>query len=179
MQLIIGLGNPGDRYINTRHNVGFQITDVLRSVANGNAWQEEKKLYALISKLPTADILLAKPTTFMNESGVAVSKIVNFFKIKHDDVYIIHDDLDIKLGEYKIQLGVGPKNHNGLLSIYEKLATQNFWHVRVGIDNRCKNNELRIPGEEYVLQSFGSGEYKILNAITEKVVEDLSKRVVD
>src|SRR4030042_5866208 len=114
MQLIVGLGNPGDKYKNTRHNVGWLVLDKLKQAIskskflNSNQipntkFQLENKFRSEILRM--GDVMLVKPQTFMNESGEAVSKIANFYKISSYDIYIIHDDLDLRLGEYKIKKG--------------------------------------------------------------------------
>lgn len=156
MILIVGLGNLGDKYKNNRHNVGFITLDKLKEKIG-----EVKGFYFL------------KPQTFMNASGQAVAKIKNFYKIDTQDIYLIHDDLDIKLGEYKIQLGVGPKVHNGVDSVENELGTKDFWRIRIGVDNREREN--RIKGEDYVLQDFMKEEKEILNQTIEKVVDELCK----
>src|SRR6185369_4075580 len=117
MRLFVGLGNPGKKYEKTRHNVGWLVLDSLQ-IPN-TKFEVQKQFNAEVLKI--GETILAKPQTFMNDSGVAVSAIVNFYKIEPDNIYVIHDDLDIKLGEYKIQKGKGPKQHNGILSIEEKL----------------------------------------------------------
>lgn len=155
-KLIVGLGNPGERYKNNRHNIGFVVLDRLKDKLN-----EEKELYFL------------KPDTFMNKSGLAVAKIKNFYKINEEDVYVIHDDLDIRLGEYKIQLGVGPKVHNGVDSVEKELGTSNFWRVRIGVDNR--DQEHRIPGEDYVLKDFSREEREVLAEVIDKITDELCK----
>jgi PTH1 family peptidyl-tRNA hydrolase len=156
MILIVGLGNPGEKYKNNRHNAGFITLDKLREKIG-----EVKGFYFL------------KPDTFMNASGKAVSKIKNFYKIDSQDIYLIHDDLDIRLGEYKVQLGVGPKVHNGVDSVEQELGTKDFWRVRVGVDNREREN--RIPGEDYVLKDFTKEEKEILIQTIEKVIDELCK----
>lgn len=149
MKLIIGLGNPGPKYANNRHNVGYLAVDYLADT-------------------PVAkSVVLKKTGEFMNNSGLAVARYINYYKLSTSDLYIVHDDLDIKLGEYKIQFGVGPKLHNGIESIETKLKTQEFWRVRVGVDNRGSDN--RIPGEKYVLQDFTKEEIKILHEVFRKV----------
>jgi len=139
MKLIVGLGNPGAKYAQNRHNSGFMLVDYLKQNASFNS-----------------DVEYLKPQTFMNKSGDEVSRKVNFYKIKPEDLVVIHDDLDLKLGEYKIQKGKGPKIHNGINHIEERLGTKDFWRVRIGVDARPIEN--RLPGDAYVLQNFQSGE---------------------
>lgn len=135
--------------------------------------------------LHTTNYILAKPQTFMNESGQTVSKIVNQYKIISSDIWVIHDDLDLHLGQYKIQKRKGPKVHNGLLSIYEKLGTRDFWHVRVGVDNREKienrkwKMENYMNGKDYVLMNFNANELKVIKLTIDKVVENLIERITN
>ena len=146
MKLFIGLGNPGNKYKNTRHNVGWMVLDRLVSSfqfpieSQLPSFKFEKSFNAEVLKMQ--DVLLVKPQTFMNESGKAVKKLVDFYKVDMDDLYVIHDDLDIKLGEYKIQKGVGPKVHGGVNSIENELGKEDFWRVRIGIDNRDSENKI-------------------------------------
>jgi peptidyl-tRNA hydrolase, PTH1 family len=170
MRLLVGLGNPGTKYEKTRHNVGFLVVDAIASKSNG-AWETENKFNSSLFTV-NGSLLLAKPQTFMNSSGEAVKKIVNFYKIDPHDIYVIHDDLDITLGNYKIQLGKGPELHYGVKSIEEELGTKNFWRVRIGIDNR--NPENRIHGETYTLQNFTDDEEKELV----RVINEVQKREV-
>jgi len=190
MKLVVGLGNLGEKFEGTRHNMGFLVLDELKTEiskskflnskqAPNSKFQKKKNLHSEIIRIN--DLILAKPTTFMNSSGIAVSSLATFFKIQTSDVYVIHDDLDISLGEYKIQLAKGPKDHNGIRSIEEKLCSDNFWRVRVGIDNdesRITNHESRIDGEDYVLMKFSEEEVDTLEAVIEEVVEDLNTRLV-
>jgi peptidyl-tRNA hydrolase, PTH1 family len=180
MKLIVGLGNPGEKYKGTRHNIGFLTLDELKtkiinyhvSISNQNLnlnFQINKRLKSEVVKID--NIILAKPITFMNDSGLAVSSLTSYYKIHTDDIYIVHDDLDIRLGDYKFQKGKGPREHNGLLSIYEKLGTSDFWHVRIGVDNRKSHN--RVPGEDYVLQKFSDGEMNLVNEVIDEATQEL------
>lgn len=178
MKLIVGLGNPGKKFEGTRHNTGFLVLDKLVSKIAEDQWLMDKKFNSLIINLMPS-VMYCKPQTFMNSSGLAVSKLVNFYKIERDDLFVVHDDLDISLGEYKIQKGKGPREHNGLLSIYEKLGSKEFWHVRVGIDNRTNSKEQWISGEDYVLQQFPEDEAVAVNDVLENLTNDLIKHIND
>jgi len=154
MKLVIGLGNPGVAYLNSRHNTGFLVAEALQK-----------------TKLPK-DFFVRKSDVFMNSSGDFVKKLTTDYRLPTTDLYVIHDDLDIPLGSYKIQLGHGPKDHNGLKSIDEVLGTDQYWHVRVGVDNRPLDN--RPMGEEYVLQDFSDEERQILNKVIKEVCKKLA-----
>ena len=154
MRLIIGLGNPGEEYVDTRHNAGFLVADELQK-----------------AKLPKG-VIVKKSDVFMNESGDFVKKQVDQCKLNLSDLYIVHDDLDIPLGSYKIQFGVGPKVHNGVNSIEAELGTKDFWRVRIGVDNRKLDD--RTQGEEYVLQNFSDDERMVIG----KVIEEVCKKLV-
>lgn len=143
MKLLVGLGNPGAKYEQTRHNVGFLFLDYL---------QKQQKLNKQIKTL--------KPDTYMNRSGIAVAKELSFYKLLPANLIVVHDDLDLKLGEFKIQFGKGPKLHNGIESIEHLIGSKEFWRVRVGIDNRVPDN--RVSGESYVLQNFTPEELLVL-----------------
>ncbi len=153
MRLLIGLGNPGEKYKNNRHNVGHLVID------------------ALAIKVPVGTTI-KKTNCFMNESGDFVKKLVEQYRLKPADLWVIHDDLDIALGGYKIQFGRGPKQHKGLASIDEKLGSSEYWHVRVGVENRDPSN--RIPGEEYVLQDFSAEEKLVLGKVIDEVCKKLA-----
>ncbi len=172
MKLIVGLGNPGKEYAKTRHNVGFTAIDTLAAEL-AIEMKEEKKFEAKIGRVE--DVLLVKPLTFMNRSGEAVARLAGFYKVKKDDLWVIHDDLDIVLGEYKIQKGIGPKMHNGVTSVEEKLGSKNFWRVRVGVDNRA-GFEYRVVGEQYVLSEFEEKEVKIVEKVLKKAMIELEER---
>jgi PTH1 family peptidyl-tRNA hydrolase len=152
MKLVIGIGNSDVKYLETRHNVGFFVVEKLQ-------------------KLKTPNVVVQKSNVFMNESGEFVSKLCTKYSTLSTDLYIIHDDLDIPLGEFKIQFGKGPKDHNGLKSINDKLGTGAYWHVRIGVDNRDPDN--RTTGEKYVLENFQDGERKILDEVIKKACDKL------
>ncbi len=173
MKLIVGLGNPGEKYKNTRHNAGFMVVDELAKQKK-LIWEDSKtgKLQYCWFTNSSGKIELIRPQTFMNNSGEAVSYAKRKHGVKLKDIYIVHDDLDIPLGSYKIQFGKGPKDHNGLNDIYEKLGTKDFWHVRVGIENRRIEN--KISGYDYVLENFTSKELDILQLVIKRVVQNLT-----
>lgn len=164
MKVIVGLGNPGIKYKNNRHNVGHMVVDAMK---------------VRPSKSASKGLTLLKSDKFMNDSGSFV--LAQYTKylpaqsghIPHTSLFIVHDDLDIKLGEFKIQLGKGPKGHNGIIDIEEKLGTSDFWRVRVGVENRVQGLGSRISGEEYVLQDFTEDEKVILDGVIKKVCNQL------
>jgi len=166
MRAVIGLGNLGQKYQYTRHNVGFFVVDRLASYYNLN-FLNSKNLRAQVAK--DSFFVLSKPNTMMNSSGTSVRLIVSYYKLDAANIYVVHDDLDLKIGEYKIDFGKGPKVHNGLNSIIKSLKTEKFWRVRVGIDNREPGN--RTPGELYVLQDFTPAELEIVNATTDELIK--------
>ena len=160
-----------------------QISNFQFPISN---WEESKNANALYcsTRIRGQKIEFVKPQTMMNESGKAVSSLATFYKLPATDIYVIHDDLDLRLGEYKIQLGVGPKEHRGVLSVEVALGSKDFWRVRVGVDNR--NNELgimnkgkKISGEDYVLNNFSDEELKILIPVINKIIEDLIARLTN
>ena len=155
MRLIIGLGNPGVGYTNTRHNVGCLLVDRLQRIG-----------------LPK-NVVVQRSGVFMNESGVFVKKLVDQYKVDPSDLYIAHDDLDISLGSYKIQFGVGPKIHNGVNSVEIELGTKDFWRIRIGVDNRKSDD--RTPGEEYVLQNLTVEERKTIDEVIERICKEINR----
>ncbi len=165
MIILLGLGNPGDQYKENRHNVGFMFVDWLHREtynAERNSWKYDKysdsetAKITLHMKRTVLHAVLAKPQTYMNRSGFTANKLLSTLHATQTTLYVVHDDLDIRLGEFKITQGKGPKVHNGLASIESSLRFKNFWRIRIGIDNR--DPKRRIPGEPYVLQNFSNEE---------------------
>ena len=171
MKLIVGLGNPGEQYTRTRHNVGFVVVEKVVEKLEGVSWRLEKKFEAEVIQI--GETLFVKPQTFMNRSGESVDKIVRLYKISDESVYVVHDDLDIILGEYKLQLGKGPRLHYGVESVEQELGSKDFWRVRVGVENRDVKGNSGIPGEQYSLQNFAPYEQETLTKVIEQVVAKL------
>jgi peptidyl-tRNA hydrolase, PTH1 family len=152
MKLIVGLGNPGEKYKNTRHNMGFmKVDDMMADLQDRSQWSFEKKFNAEMVKVK--DTIFAKPQTFMNNSGDSVSKLVNFYNINLQDLLVVHDDVDLELGKVKEQFGVGSAGHKGVQSIIDALGSQDFWRMRVGIGRPADN---KMDLEDWVLGDFGS-----------------------
>ncbi|MBP6117219.1 MAG: aminoacyl-tRNA hydrolase [Neisseriaceae bacterium] len=146
IKLIVGLGNPGPEYAQTRHNAGFWLVDEL-----AHQWQarfkEEKKFFGEAAKasLPTGDVWLLKPNTFMNRSGQSVLALANFYKILPEEVMVVHDELDLLPGIAKFKKGGGHGGHNGLKDIQAKLSSPDFWRLRLGIGH---------PGDKNLVANF-------------------------
>ncbi len=167
MKLIVGLGNPGEKYAKNRHNVGFMFVDFLLSqvpMPNSFSFKYDKYLLSEVVELPS--FILAKPHTYMNKSGDAIKKLLERYDAMNTDLVVVHDDLDIPFGKFKIQMQ-GPKQHNGLTDIQNKLQTMDFMRIRIGVDSRPLEN--RISGEEFVLQDFNEEEKTQLPELFEKI----------
>ncbi|HYC79448.1 MAG TPA: aminoacyl-tRNA hydrolase [Candidatus Binatia bacterium] len=161
MYLIVGLGNPGKQYEQTRHNVGFRILDLLAD----SEW--ESKYDAQFIK--TDEVILAKPQLFMNLSGKSVAQILKFYPSAQ--LIVVHDELDFTLGSLKVMKNINSAGHNGVQSIIDELGTKEFIRVRVGINNPETKQEL--PGDAYVLQKFTEQEENILKEVLLKAKEAL------
>lgn len=171
MKLIIGLGNPGKKYQNTRHNIGWMILDFL---AEKNKWSESKNNKSLYThtEINNQEVELVKPLTFMNNSGVAVAKIIKKHNLNPaEDLIVIHDDLDITLGEYKVQKDRGPAGHNGVKSIIEHLGTKDFTRIRVGVAK--ENRDHMGDTAKFVLNRFGFMEKMKLSKLKDQIAEEL------
>ena len=134
IRLIAGLGNPGDEYRRTRHNMGFWFLDKLAQ-EKGVSFSSDARFFGDLARMttPEGDVWLLKPTTFMNVSGSAVQAVASYYKIKPEEILVVHDELDIPPGCLKVKLGGGNAGHNGLKDITAKLSTPNFWRLRIGI----------------------------------------------
>lgn len=134
ISLIVGLGNPGDNYRDTRHNVGFMFLDALAR-EHGLRFSSDAKFFGETARVHTksGDVWLLKPTTYMNLSGSAVQALSAYYKISPEEILVVHDELDLDPGVMKMKLGGGHAGHNGLKDITQKLSTPNFWRLRMGI----------------------------------------------
>jgi PTH1 family peptidyl-tRNA hydrolase len=166
-KLIIGLGNFPTEYKNTRHNLGFIILDKIADHFHSPNFIQMSKFKSLVSefKLGNDTIILSKPTTFMNLSGVAASLIANFYKI--DKILIIHDDIDLPLGKIKLVKSTSSGGHNGIKSINNYIS--NYWKIKIGIGK--DNNNI----SNFVLSSFTEEEMNIVNKSANKIIKNLDK----
>jgi PTH1 family peptidyl-tRNA hydrolase len=166
--LVIGLGNPGPQYAKTRHNIGFMVADLLADRL-GATFKVHKRSGAEIvtGTLGHRPVVLAKPRTYMNESGRHVGPLAKFYSVSPADVIVIHDELDIDFGRIRLKLGGGEGGHNGLRSVANALGTKDFQRVRIGIG--------RPPGRKdpaaFVLELFTAAERKEVPAILEQAAD--------
>lgn len=173
MYLIVGLGNPGEKFKNTRHNLGFDSIDLFRKKEGFGEWSKEEKFKAEIAK--NDSVILARPLTFMNLSGLAVSKIANFYKITPEEIIIIHDELDLPLGHIKIRVGGSDAGHHGIESIIKELRTEKFIRLRLGIGNwhatSGEHKHAAFNAEKYVVDYFLPGENSKVKALLKRSVK--------
>ena len=153
MKLIVGLGNPGEKYKLNRHNIGYMIVDYL--IDKFNASKVSSKFKGELFK--SGDFLLLKPTTYMNSAGESVKLVKDFYKIENEDIIVIHDDIDLKPGVLKFKRGGGSGGHNGLKSI-DNLIGNDYYRVRVGVGRPEKKEEVI----NYVLGDFEKEELECL-----------------
>jgi PTH1 family peptidyl-tRNA hydrolase len=182
MKFLCGLGNPGEKYQKTRHNIGFMALDQLQQDLEVQTGQSAEKKSAFSSEvLKFSQLLLFKPQTFMNDSGRAARAAVDYYQKDFssgqplDNFYVLFDDLDLEIGKYKVQFGKGPKVHNGLLSLYQHLGTDQFWHVRLGVDGR--QGSRTIAGQDYVLAAFTDLEQPLIREMLKTMSQDLRQRL--
>lgn len=168
MILIVGLGNPGAKYENTRHNVGFMAVDLLLkklTSVDKSVWEENKKFNCLMAKIDK-DLTLIKPLSFMNSSGAPVGKLMRFYKVSNFGLYVVHDDIDLPLEKIKITSGHGSAGHKGVDSIIQEIGSNNFVRVRIGI-----GVDKKLETDKYVLSEFEEGEAPKLRKAVKKAVE--------
>ncbi|MCW5605096.1 MAG: aminoacyl-tRNA hydrolase [Burkholderiales bacterium] len=154
MKLVVGLGNPGKKYEDTRHNAGYWLVD--RLAADGGArFSTEKKFHGEVARLTSGstDMWLLKPATFMNASGQAVEAFAGFYRIVPQDILIAHDELDLAPGVAKLKFGGGISGHNGLRDVVARLSTQAFWRLRIGIGHPRENAASEQEVIDYVLHA--------------------------
>jgi PTH1 family peptidyl-tRNA hydrolase len=165
--MIVGLGNPGREYRDTRHNIGFMVVDHLAAHLNANFSRMESKALVTKADYHGKRLLLVKPQTFMNLSGQAVSALRKFYKLPMDRLLVIYDDVDLSFGSMRLRAEGGSAGHKGMISIIENLGTQAFPRLRLGVG--------RPPGRkaaaDYVLEPFSKSELEILPGIIDKGLE--------
>jgi len=180
MILIVGLGNPGEKYKNTRHNIGFRVIDEFlkknRDVHIFSDFKFSKKILSLVSKgqFNKEKIILAKPQTLMNNSGKSIKKIVLNLKSEISNLFVIHDDIDLSLGKIKIVKNRGSAGHKGVQSIIDELGTKNFVRFRIGIRPQKK-----IRMQRFVLKNFNKEEEKIIKKVIKTTVEAIEVAIIE
>ena len=174
--MIVGLGNPGKSYINNKHNVGYKGIDTLGTLYHSSVFSKKFKSEFLKLEVNKNIIFLQKPTTYMNNSGLAVKEIKDFYNIPLSKIYVIHDEIDLEQGRVKVKVGGGHNGHNGLKSI-DQFIGKNYNRIRVGISRPSKLYENKIEENisGWVLSDFSSNDkVNWLNATLEKVSNEIN-----
>lgn len=173
--VMFGLGNPGKQYEHTRHNAGFQALDILSQTFGVGEWKDAQKFASLSqeARIVTVPVLLIKPQTYMNRSGEAVRKIVDFYKLNPaQQIIVLSDEIDIPLGTVRLRLSGGPGTHNGLKSVVEQVG-ENFPRLRIGVGPKPETGDLAA----WILSRFSKEEASALEEVL-KTVPDLAKNFV-
>lgn len=174
MKLVVGLGNPGKEYELTRHNVGFMIIDMicdnLKIIINKNKFNGQY----VKTTINEVDVIFLKPLTFMNLSGFCVSNFMSYFKIKVEDVLIIHDEVDLNFGQFQYKQNFSAAGHNGIKSIFNEIGSKNFQRLRIGIG---KNPN--FPTADWVLSKFSNEQLKVINSYQSFFVESVINWIND
>ncbi len=161
--LIVGLGNPGEKYSDTRHNVGFLVVDALAEHWGMRLWSEKWQSLFCREKRWGINLILLKPQTFMNRSGQSVAPLVTFYKIPPSNIIVVHDDLDMPPGRLKLVKGGGAGGHNGIRSLVQSLGTSDFYRLKIGI-GRPGQGEVHpdVPVTSYVLGAMDAVQKDLL-----------------
>jgi PTH1 family peptidyl-tRNA hydrolase len=174
MKLLVGLGNPGKAYADTRHNIGWLVVNALAKEYMA-AFENKKRWQARVTSIQIHGerVVMIKPQTFMNRSGEAVQAARGWFrKIPVSSIWVVHDDADLPLGEIRIKQGGSSAGHRGVDSIAKMVGSENFWRVRIGIGRPENPN---VPLEDYVLQKFTAEEMKQV----EGIIDEARKKIID
>ena len=155
MKLIVGLGNPGREYEDTRHNVGYMVVDYFVKANALGSFTEKFNALILKTSFNNEQLIIVKPLSFMNLSGDVVRKVVDYYKIDINDIIVIHDDLDMPVGKIKLKRGGSSGGHNGIKDITNKLGNENYKHLKIGIAN-----DKNIDTKDYVLGKFKDNDKK-------------------
>lgn len=184
MKIIVGLGNPGEKYLGTRHNIGFETLDHLLKKyepLKESSWENSKKTKSFIKKLTINNIptLLAQPQTYMNNSGMAVNLLLDYYKVPPEDLIVIHDELDLPLGKLQIRFGGGSAGHNGIESIIDTIKTDKFLRIRMGIGKptRIDGSKFEVKNhhsvDHFVLEPFANGQRQEVRTMIKHVQKNL------
>ena len=169
MLLLVGLGNPNPNNSNNRHNVGFLVIDAINVKFKLSKQKPKFKGLLTTGKINDQKVFAIKPLTFMNNSGVCIKEVIEYFKIDVKNVFVFHDDMDIDIGKIKAKIGGSNAGHNGIDSI-DKNIGKNYSRVRIGI-GRPKNNS---TGVDHVLDNFSGDEKQNVERVTKNIIESLS-----
>ena len=173
--LVVGLGNPGPEYAGNRHNVGFDVVERLASRVGGRFKSHKARAEVIEGRLAGQRVVLAKPRSYMNESGGPVSSLRDFFKVPLDRLVVIHDELDLPFAGLRLKLGGGDNGHNGLKSLRRSLGSGEFNRVRFGIGRPPG----RMDAAAFVLRDFNATERKELDVLVERAADAIEALVVD
>ena len=169
MLLLVGLGNPNPNNTNNRHNVGFLVIDAINAKFKLSKQKPKFKGLLTTGKINEQKVYAIKPLTFMNNSGICIREIIEYFKINVKDVFVFHDDMDIDIGKIKVKFGGGNAGHNGIESI-DKNIGKDYSRIRIGI-GRPKNDS---TGVEHVLDNFANEEKKSVEEVNNNIINSLS-----
>lgn len=169
MRLLVGLGNPGERYAGNRHNIGFMIVDAIAHRHEVSPWR--RRFHGLIAEgqVGREQVLLLKPETYMNDSGRAVAAAMNYYKLKASDVAVIQDEIELPPGKVRVKVGGSTAGHNGIRSVEEYIGNE-FHRVRIGIGRPPSREDV----EHYVLQNFAKAERDWVAAVCETIADNFS-----
>ena len=174
MKIVAGLGNPGAQYANTPHSVGFEVVDALAAAA-GVAWDERRQFKCLMARVTIAGqpVLLVKPQTFMNLSGESVAPVVKYHNATAADLLVVHDDIDLPLGRMRIRKGGSCGGHNGVRNIIERIGTQDFVRIKLGVGKDRSN----VVG--FVLGKFHPDARKVMDLVVAEATKAVLAIVAD
>ena len=166
MKLVVGLGNPGKEYKETRHNIGFMVLD---NYLGKVAWKSKLESQFYMTEINNEQVIFIKPETYMNLSGIAVRKVLKYYDVKIEDILVIQDDLDMELGTYKLKKNSSSGGHNGIKSIISEIKSESFARLKIGI-----GKDERIPVDKYVLTRLSTQEM-------EKITDNYDKfnKIID
>ena len=169
MLLFVGLGNPNPDNSNNRHNVGFSVIDAINEKFKLSKQKPKFKGLLTTGKINEQKVFAIKPLTFMNNSGVCIKELIEYFKIDVKDVFVFHDDMDINIGKVKVKVGGSNAGHNGIDSI-DKNIGKSYFRIRIGVGRPKKNS----TGADHVLDDFSGDEKQNLEKVTKNIIESLS-----
>lgn len=176
MHLVVGLGNPGTKYALNRHNIGFMVCDYWLKSLGGSDYREEHKALTRRFKIDSAEVILAKPQTFMNLSGESVVSLMNFYKIPKENLIVAHDDIDLPFGTMKIQHNRGAGGQNGVKSISQLLGHNEYARLKVGV-GRPTHPDFAVS--DYVLGNFPKEEMAVMDQYLERASDALESFILE